>query len=129
MDKAGISVTKFDALAQLHRYPEGLSMTTLSELLKVTNGNVSGLVARLLKDGLVERQMSLTDRRSFTTRLAPRGRQVFEAALLVHDAVLSDCLRAVPPQKLGDAAQLLRGISEGLKPGKVAGAHVDDADG
>ena len=62
---AGLSIPKFDALAHLYRYRDGLSMGELSKKMKVSNGNVSGLVARLQKDGYVDRKNAATDRRSF----------------------------------------------------------------
>ncbi|WP_158966942.1 MarR family winged helix-turn-helix transcriptional regulator [Chachezhania sediminis] len=110
-----ISVTKFDALAQLYRYPDGLTMSALSEALRVTNGNVSGLVARLEKDGLAERTMSEQDRRSFTARLTPEGRERFERALAVHDRVLSHCLDPLTEPDLAEALGSLRRLNAGLK--------------
>ncbi len=126
LEQAGISVTKFDALAQLYRYPEGLTMSSLSQALRVTNGNVSGLVTRLVKDGLVERHMSDTDRRSFSAHMTPKGKRTFEHALAVHDTVLSDCLVQLSPDKLSAAADLLRQVSASLK---VSKGMQEDAEG
>jgi DNA-binding MarR family transcriptional regulator len=67
-----------------------LSQGELSQRLKVTGGNVTGLVRRLVADGLVTRAMSASDRRSFVVRLTPKGRAVFVAAKQLHDALLSD---------------------------------------
>ena len=58
LEETGLSLAKFDAMAQLDRNAEGLSMGQLSGALKVTNGNVSGLVNRLIKDGMVVKAMS-----------------------------------------------------------------------
>ncbi|MFV0385897.1 MarR family winged helix-turn-helix transcriptional regulator [Paracoccus sp. (in: a-proteobacteria)] len=126
LEKTGISVTKFDALAQLYRYPEGLTMSALSQALRVTNGNVSGLVARLIRDGLVVRHMSSTDRRSFTACMTPKGKHTFEQALTVHDAVLAECLGQLSPEKLHAAAGLLREVSACLRPTKEPQEDADD---
>lgn len=94
-EKLGLSVAKFDVLAQLYRRPEGVSMGELSRDLRVSNGNVSGLVTRLRKDGLVNRQVTKTDRRSFLASLTDKGRKVFENANALHREVVSQKLQNV----------------------------------
>ncbi len=81
----GVSLARFDYLAQLHRSPEGLKMRDLSRFLMVTGGNVTGLTDELERDGLVVRERSLTDRRSWIVRLTPKGRQGFEAMAREHE--------------------------------------------
>lgn len=107
-DRFGLSVPKFDVLSHLYRYPEGLAMGELSKKLKVSNGNVSGLVARLLKDGYIEKEMTKADRRSFRARLTARGHDVFEEALEVHRQVLSAAMAQVSSSQID-------GLTEGLK--------------
>src|SRR5262245_44725762 len=55
--KLGLSLAKFDVLAQLYRYPQGLALGQLSRNLKVSGGNVSGLVQRLLTDALISKSI------------------------------------------------------------------------
>jgi len=74
----GITLPRFDLLAQLHRAPDGLTMGALSRRLMVTNGNVTGLIDRLVGEGLVERRASESDRRAQVVRLTEAG----EAALM-----------------------------------------------
>ena len=64
----GMTLARFDYLAQLHRHPDGLRMSALSRFLMVTGGNVTGLTDELEKDGLVQRDAEPGDRRSL-----PRG--------------------------------------------------------
>ena len=49
----GSTLPRFDVLAALYQFPKGLRMSELSGLLKVSNGNVTGIVDRLVKDGLI----------------------------------------------------------------------------
>ena len=42
----GMTLARFDYLAQLHRHPGGLRMSALSRYLMVTGGNVTGLFDR-----------------------------------------------------------------------------------
>jgi len=107
----GLSLAKFDVLAQLDRYPDGLSLGNLSQNLKVTGGNVSGLVQRLVADGFITREMSSTDRRSFVVRMTPEGKAVFDRACLAHQAELDTCFAAVPAEELDEALRVLNALS------------------
>jgi len=49
------TLPRFDVLAALYRYPKGMRMSELSGVLKVSNGNVTGIVDRLVNDGAVIR--------------------------------------------------------------------------
>ena len=85
-----MSLPHFDYLAQLHRFPLGLSMRVLSRYLMVTGGNVTGLTDDLEKNGLVVREHSTEDRRSCSVRLTPHGRTRFEEVAAVHEAWVID---------------------------------------
>jgi DNA-binding MarR family transcriptional regulator len=71
------TLPRFDVLAALERHPEGLKMSALSEFLMVSNGNVTGVVSRLIADGLVTRTVDREDRRAATVRLTRKGREAF----------------------------------------------------
>lgn len=81
----GISLPRFDYLAQLYRAPGGLKMKDLSRQLMVTGGNVTGLTDELEREGLVQRESSPTDRRSWIVRLTEPGRSGFEAMAAEHE--------------------------------------------
>ena len=81
----GISLSRLDYLAQLHRHPEGLKMRDLSRCLMVTGGNVTGLTDDLERDGLVVRESSPSDRRSWIVRMTPEGRRSFERMAKEHE--------------------------------------------
>ena len=81
----GMTLARFDYLAQLHRHTGGLRMSALSRYLMVTGGNVTGLTDELEKEGLVERHAEAEDRRSCRVSLTPKGRRVFEAIASVHE--------------------------------------------
>jgi len=81
----GMTLARFDYLAQLHRHPDGLRMSALSRFLMVTGGNVTGLTDELEKDGLVQREAEPGDRRSWRLSLTPKGRKVFERIASEHE--------------------------------------------
>ncbi len=80
------TLPRFDLLAQLDRAPEGLTMGALSRRLMVTNGNVTGLIDRLVAEGLVERQPAPGDRRAQLVRLTAEGKRAFDRMTPAHAA-------------------------------------------
>jgi DNA-binding MarR family transcriptional regulator len=84
-ERFGISLARFDYMAQLYRYRDGLKMRALSRYLMVTGGNVTGLTDELVRDGLVARETDPLDRRACIVRLTPKGRRGFEAMAREHE--------------------------------------------
>jgi DNA-binding MarR family transcriptional regulator len=82
---AGITLARFDFMAQLHRHPAGLTMSVLSRYLMVTGGNVTGLADELEKEGLVERFVEPHDRRSSRVSLTRKGRKLFDGIAATHE--------------------------------------------
>jgi DNA-binding MarR family transcriptional regulator len=87
-DRFDTTLPRFDVLAQLDAAERegqvGLTMTALSRRLMVTNGNVTALVERLAREGLVHRQARSGDRRVQLVRLTPAGRLALEAMTPEH---------------------------------------------
>ena len=75
----GTTLPRFDVMAALERRPDGLSRR-----LMVSNGNVTGIVERLVEDGLVVRVEVEGDRRATRVRLTDEGRAAFEAMAVQH---------------------------------------------
>ena len=88
----GVTLARFDYMAQLYRYRDGLKMRELSRYLMVTGGNVTGLTDDLERDGLVAREASPSDRRAWILRLTPKGRRAFEAMAQEHERWILDLL-------------------------------------
>ena len=88
------TLPRFDVMAALYRFPKGLLMSELSGALKVSNGNVTGIVDRLVKDALVIRAAVPGDRRALRVRLTPAGKKEFLKQAVQHelwvDTLLSD---------------------------------------
>ena len=94
----GISLPRFDYLAQLYRAPDGLKMKDLSRQLMVTGGNVTGLTDELEREGLVQRESSPTDRRSWIVRLTEPGRCGFEAMAAQHEQWILELFAGLEPK-------------------------------
>jgi DNA-binding MarR family transcriptional regulator len=109
--EAGITLARFDFMAQLHRHPEGLTMSVLSRYLMVTGGNVTGLADELEKEGLVERTADPADRRTSRVTLTRKGRRLFDRMATMHEAWVATMFRemsAVELRQLYDTLGRLR---------------------
>ena len=82
------TLPRFDMLAQLdmaaRESREGLTMGELARRLLVSNGNLTGLTSRLVKEGLVTRATSSHDRRAQRVRLTAAGKRAFDAMAADH---------------------------------------------
>ncbi len=94
-ERFSISLARFDYMAQLYRYRDGLKMRVLSRYLMVTGGNVTGLTDELERDGLVVRVDSPDDRRTFIVQLTDKGRCAFEAMAQEHESWLLELFAGI----------------------------------
>jgi DNA-binding MarR family transcriptional regulator len=76
-----LSPSQFNVLNLLRLCPEGLSQTELSRELIMHRSNVTGLVDRMEKRGLLERQEVADDRRAYRIVLTVAGRKLLEEVL------------------------------------------------
>ena len=106
-EEFGITLPKFDLLSQLDRADEGLTMGELSRRLMVTNGNVTGLIDRLVTEGLVARQPSPHDRRAQVVRLTPAGKQAFDNMIPKHQDFIAERFQGISRAELAELHRLL----------------------
>jgi len=62
-ERFDVTLPRFDLMAQLDKVPDGMTLSDISKRMMVSNGNVTGLVERLVESGHLDRQTSDTDRR------------------------------------------------------------------
>lgn len=95
------TLPRFDVMAALSRFPGGLKMSQLSGVLRVSNGNVTGVVDRLADDGFVVRVAVAGDRRASLVQLTPKGHQEFATQAAAHETWIDDMLTEFGPDDLG----------------------------
>ena len=88
----GITLPQFDVMAALARQPAGMTMTELSRFLMVSNGNVTGIIDRLLTDDMVAREATAGDRRGVCVRLTAKGVERFAGMAAEHERWVDDLL-------------------------------------
>src|SRR5450756_3142891 len=50
-ERFDVTLPRFDLMAQLDKVPEGMTLSDVSKRMMVSNGNVTGLVERLVESG------------------------------------------------------------------------------
>lgn len=81
LDESGVTTQQWSVLGALSRpqASEGMSIGELSRYLLVSRQNLSGLLARLERDGIIERLTGEEDRRSRKVRLTTKGDTLWAA--------------------------------------------------
>lgn len=101
------TLPRFDVLAALSRFEDGLRMSELSGVLRVSNGNVTGLVDRLAEDGSIVRVPVPGDRRATLVQLTSKGRKEFGRQAVAHEAWIDEMLRDFSADEAADIAARL----------------------
>ena len=94
------TLPRFDILSALARKGDGLLMKELSASLMVSNGNVTGVVERLIQDGLVERVAVREDRRHVRVTLTRKGKRHFEIMAAEHEKWIEELFAKLSEQEI-----------------------------
>ncbi len=97
------TLPRFDVLAALERYPDGITMGELSQLLLVSNGNVTAIVRQLQDQAHVAVEPAPHDRRSMIVALTKNGAAHFAELAAAHHRWVEAMFHHVP----NDAQQAL----------------------
>jgi len=124
LSRFGLTPAQFDVLSHLATSP-GLSQTELAERLIVTKGNVGGLVARLERDGLVERRAKPGDRRSNQLYLTDAGCRAFATAAPELEAHLAAQFEGLGAKDLCELRRLLAQLDRELRRKEQYEASVE----
>jgi DNA-binding MarR family transcriptional regulator len=109
------TLPRFDVMAALYRNRKRVTMSELSRMLLVSNGNVTAVVDRLERDGLVRRSVSDTDRRTIFAELTPEGFRQFEVLAVGHEHEVNTLFDALTEPELETLTTLLKRISKSEK--------------
>ncbi|PCI47481.1 MAG: MarR family transcriptional regulator [Alphaproteobacteria bacterium] len=111
----GVTLPRFDLMSALYREQGGLTMGELSRRMLVSNGNVTGIVERLKKEGLVKRWVLPTDRRIYSVGLTPKGRTDFKVMADRHKQWISDIFGGLQEEELAPMIQMMDRVRDVLK--------------
>ena len=117
------TLARFDLMAQLERYPEGMRMSDLSRSLMVTGGNVTGIVDQLQHEKHVVRFVDAHDHRAVRVKLTAAGRARFREIAAQHEQWILKLFAGLNEQEKRTTYELLHKLkihlnsfSAGSKP-------------
>ena len=110
-----ITLPQFDILSELERANAPLTMSQLSERLMVSNGNVTGIVDRLVRDGLVRRIQAETDRRIHLVQLTMRGAEQYASMANVHNLWVTELFTGLSDCEIQQLLSLLHKTKKSLE--------------
>ena len=106
-DAFDVTLPRFDLMAQLYRAPKPMTLGELSQRMMVSNGNVTGLVDRLVEQGLLSRRPSPRDRRAQLVSLTAEGRRFFRAMARANGDWIADMLADLSSDEIDTLMRLL----------------------
>jgi len=113
-DNHNTTLPRFDVMAALYRHEKGLRMSDLSGLLMVSNGNVTGIVSRLAREGCLVRIPVKNDRRATVVRLTHKGREQFASMAARHEGWVDQLFASLNPDETNELTRLLERVGEAL---------------
>jgi DNA-binding MarR family transcriptional regulator len=114
-DKFDVTLPRFDLMAQLDKVPEGMTLSAVSQRMMVSNGNVTGLVDRLVESGHVARRTSNSDRRVQVIWLTKLGREEFRKMALEHAKWISQIFSELSDKDVKELMRLLARVKSSIK--------------
>lgn len=102
------TLPRFDVMAALQRRRDTMTMSELSRLLLVSNGNATAVVDRLERDGLVRRSPAPNDRRTVHVSLTEAGAAAFEIMAHGHEARLDALFAGLDAKDMDMLREILR---------------------
>ena len=118
----GATLARFDILAALDREQKGMTMGALSRALLVSNGNVTQLVQKLVKDGLVRIAPSPADRRASIVRLTARGRAEFAGLAAAHHDWIDGLVAGLDGEARENLYHALGDLKRSIAKGQQSGS-------
>jgi len=122
-----LSPSQFNVLNLLFTAAEGRSQIELGRLLLMHRSNVTGLVDRLEKRGLVERRDVAGDRRVFRVVLTAKGRRLIEEIHPHYFAASERAWEGVADVRIQELSAALRQVAANANRAIDAGGTHEDS--
>ena len=122
-DRFDVTLPRFDLMAQLDKAPDGMTLSDLSKRMMVSNGNLTGLVDRLVTSGHLERRVSETDRRAQMVRLTKAGQDEFRSMAAEHEGWIADLFGDLTQKEQKDLMRLLAKTKNSARRAMMGGSQ------
>lgn len=111
----GISETKFNALLLLYQVgEEGMAFWELGEKMLVTRANITGLMDRLEKGGMIKREVNPEDRRSLIAKLTEEAKNLVEEILPEFKKLNEQVISVLDEEEKNQLINLLQKLHNGI---------------
>ena len=110
----GLSVPKYGVIIQLYDH-ESLPLTEISKLIFCGNSNLTALIDRMERDGLVQRVNHGTDRRIKEIRLTEKGRELAPKVIGEYRPFLHQMMSCFSPDEQKTLSDLLARLKDRLE--------------
>jgi len=108
----GLTAAQFNVLNILSDQDKGLSASDLATSLIVDPSNVTGLLKRMSRDGLVVDLANTADRRQRIVGLTPKGRKLWAKACRDYDKCLNALTALIPDKDQTSTEEVLVTLGE-----------------
>jgi MarR family transcriptional regulator, transcriptional regulator for hemolysin len=112
----GISMTTWMAIAAASQVRSPLSQSELADMLSVSGASMVHMIDRLVKDGLVIREPSISDRRVNRIVITDAGHRLYAELKNEAAAVRQQLLASMELEKLAHLTELLEQLQYVLQP-------------
>lgn len=92
-----------------------LSLSSLSARIKANNSTVTGIIDRMEREGLVERERSEADRRIVLIRLTDKGRKLAESIEVEPMEIFRQALESLPRKDIEDLFRILGAVQQRVR--------------
>ncbi|MED1205696.1 MarR family winged helix-turn-helix transcriptional regulator [Heyndrickxia acidicola] len=104
-DRIGVTVVQLKVLHHISTCPN-IGLGELAEHLRLTNSTVSGVIDRLVHNGLIDRVTSPQDRRAISLQLTERGKKKLDE--LIQSSVFVEKINKIMQLPKEDTQRLLQ---------------------
>lgn len=109
------TLPRFDVMSALAREPDGMKMSEISRRLRVSNGNITGIVDKLAEEGLALRVALPNDRRANVVQLTSKGLQVFADHAARHEVWIDGLLGGLDEDDIAGMSERLDHLIKSLE--------------
>lgn len=112
LNSYGLTGAQYGLLTRIP--PEGIALTQLAATAWADPGNTSGVVDRLVREGLVQRTRSTQDRRVVMISLSDAGRELLAKLTPLYTQAVSDLMQGLSLQEVAALQTLLEKLNAAI---------------
>lgn len=109
----GLTTSQFNVLTILSRSPGGMRASGLASELIVDPSNVTGLLRRMMKEGLLAEMENGGDARQYIVGMSAKGRSVWRRANRDYEKCLACLVGPVSARDSATVERVLQSVAEG----------------